>query len=59
MGFFLLMLEVPKIVCLTLYMVLNFDDSEYMLMLKPSCIIYKIPLKREGAFVPCEIWHVT
>lgn len=53
------MLKVPKSVYLTLYMVLNFDDNEYMLMLKPSCIIYKIPVKREGAFVPCEIWHVT
>jgi hypothetical protein len=53
------MLKVLKSVCLALYMVLNFDDNEYMLMLKPSCIIYKIPVKREGAFVSCEIWHVT
>jgi len=53
------MLKVPKSVYLTLYMVLNFDDNEYMLMLKSSCIIYKIPVKREGTFVPREIWHVT
>lgn len=40
---------------------LNVDDTEFMVMLKPSCIIYRptTSVEKEGAFVPYEIWHET
>jgi len=37
-------------------MILNLDDTEFMVMLKPSCIIYTISVERGDI---CTLWNMA